>query len=137
MEFPLRKEAILQRAYLDNATFGKLTLYGAFVCYTVEKPWLSNEPYISCIPAGDYAVFDHVSPRHGSCYYLENRNLGVSLDNGTIRTSILIHVANFPNQLEGCIAPGLKLHPSTWGVSGSRAAMQMLKSLEFDSIVIC
>ncbi|MBK6683984.1 MAG: hypothetical protein IPG45_05880 [Deltaproteobacteria bacterium] len=40
------------------------------------------------------------------------------------RTTLLVHVANFPSQLEGCVAPGLT--ESKRGVNHSAAAMAAL-----------
>lgn len=119
----------LKRNYLDNGTFGKITHKGEFICHTVEKPWLSNQPSISCIPPGDYRLKHYSSTKHPSSFSLENENLGVSLYGDTIRTAILIHIANFEHELLGCIAPGLELHPNTWGVAKSKLAMGELKKL--------
>jgi len=126
----------LERAYLDNCTIGKLYRHGQFLCYTVERPWLSNRKSISCIPPGEYKVEPYESPTFGDVFFLQNKALGVSLYEDTQRTAILIHPANFPHQLEGCIAPGLELNPDTWGVARSKDAMRLLKTYIFDSILI-
>ena len=118
----------LKRNCLDNGTFGKITLDGEFLCYTVERPWLSNLPFKSCVPPGEYDLHPYDSPKHPNCFYLENKNLGVSLS-GTTRTHILIHVANWVEEVEGCIGPGMSLHPARWGVGRSKSAMNKLRSL--------
>ena len=118
----------LERAYLDNCTIGKLFFQGEFVCYTVEKPWKNNAKSISCIPAGIYWIEPYHSQKYPNCYSLKCNALGVSVT-GQHRTYILIHPANFPSELEGCIAPGLELHPERWGVSRSRDAMGKLRVL--------
>ena len=119
----------LERAYLDNCTIGKLFFRGERVCYTVECPWLNNGKNISCIPAGTYRIEPHHSSKYPDCYSLTSFPLGVGLVPQFHRTHILIHPGNFPYEVEGCIAPGLKLHPSTWGVSGSRDAMDVLRGI--------
>jgi hypothetical protein len=128
-------DLILERAYLDNCTIGKIYRKGVFVCYSLERPWLSNEKNVSCIPEGDYFLRRHDSPRFGDCFYLERISLGVSLNQESYRTHILIHPANHVDQLLGCIAPGLWLHPSKWGVSDSRNALKkLIKIFETETI---
>lgn len=120
----------LRRAYLDNCCIGKLSLNGLFLCYTVERPWLSNRWSISCVPAGIYDLLPIKGHyKYGDCWYLENKALGVSLNDDTQRTEILIHIANFPHEVIGCIAPGLELHPTRWGVAHSRLAMEKLRKI--------
>jgi len=120
----------LKRAYLDNCTLGKLFYNGELICHTVEKPWKSNEPFKSCIPAGECAIECHHTEKHPDSFILLNENLGVGRNKGdSIRYGCLIHVANFPDDVVGCIGPGLSLHPSTWGVSQSRKAMDVLRKL--------
>lgn len=119
---------ILRRNYLDNCTMGKLYHEGKFICYTVEKPWKSNIPFESCIPAGIYDLREYNSPKHFNCFVMVNKNLGVGITEG-IRTHCLIHIANFPDEVVGCIGPGLRLHPTTWGVAHSRLAMEELNGL--------
>ncbi len=120
----------LFRAYLDNCSLGKVYFKGEFECYTVERPWLSNKPFISCIPPGTYEIHEHKSPKHGKCYALKNHDLGVGTNKGdSVRWGCLIHVANWPKQVEGCIGPGKGLHPKYWGVASSRDAIIDLYNL--------
>ena len=104
-------------------TFGELTINGELFCYTVEKEWKNNEPFISCVPAGDYDLVLHDSPKYGKSYALVNENLGVTLHGPSKRTYILIHIANFPWELEGCIGAGESFHSGKWGVASSAKAM--------------
>lgn len=110
-------------------SFGKLTLDGQVVAYTCEREWLNNKPRVSCIPAGEYRLIPHISPKFGLSYGLENPELGVTLHGPSKRTRILIHAANFPYELEGCIAPGVGWHRSGWGVRESRRALYHLNDL--------
>lgn len=119
----------LKRAYLDNCTIGTVFFKGEFVCYTVERPWLNNQKTFSCIPAGTYDLSRYDSAKHPDCFSLTCHDLGVGLTREYHRNYILIHVGNFPSDVEGCIAPGLGLHPSTWGVANSRDAMNKLRLL--------
>ncbi len=103
------KTATLQRLQETRCgTFGRLTLDGRGVCFTLELPWRENRNNVSCIPPGRYQVEWIKTPRHGWCYHVK----GVSS-----RFAILIHPANFAGDttigckthLQGCIAPGLKI----------------------------
>ncbi len=119
---------LLNRKCLDNGTFG--VLYAKdLVLYTVERPWLSNKPFKSCIPPGRYKIHKHHSEDHPNSFYLENPDLGVTLSGPSTRTAILIHIGNFVENVVGCIAPGLELHPSTWGVANSGLAMIALNDI--------
>ena len=119
----------LVRAYLDNCCIGKLYHQGELQLYTVERPWLNNEKNISCIPPGIYNIQQFNSKKHPDSFLLINRNLGVGNDPLSQRTACLFHSANFPYEVNGCIGPGLELHPTTWGVKDSKKAMTKLSSL--------
>jgi len=131
----LMKKIELKRSYLKIATFGEMSHNGVLICYTVEKPWVSNKPFTSCIPPGAYKIHRYSSKRYPSCFSLENHNLGVYLEKceRSIRDHILIHIANFPSDVEGCIGPGLTLHTERWGVGQSRLAMGELNKLITDA----
>ena len=120
---------VLERSYLDNCTIGKISYYGKFVCYGIERPWLNNEPNISCVPAGVYDLERYDSAQHPHCFALLSKNLGVGLTSDYHRSYCLIHIGNFVEDVSGCIAPGLGLHPDRWGVCDSRLAMDKLRSL--------
>lgn len=78
-------------------TFGKLET-GSFECASLERPHdIVDHP---CIPAGEYDVdWTDVHPHHNPCYEIM-RVPG--------RTAILIHSANWYQELLGCVAPGAR-----------------------------
>ena len=90
------KRATLETWCRDDCTLGILTL-DSFRCFTLELPWINNEPRISCIPAGVYRVKPHNSPSLGFVYHLQDVKG---------RTWIYIHKGNFTRQIEGCILVG-------------------------------
>lgn len=99
---------LTRNAYLEHGTFGRLTL-GTLDLFTVEQPWRNNERGASCIPDGSYLVRRHVSPTFGPCWILLSNGLYATDEEATAkggRSHILIHPANWPDQLRGCIAPG-------------------------------
>lgn len=123
------KHFVLKRRYFTHGTYSTLhRADGSQVCCVVERPWLNNTPSKSCIPEGTYSLFPHQSPKFGECYALESKNLGVTRYGPSLRTHILIHKANSPKQLQGCLAPGVHfgfLH-GEWAVLNSTAAFKNL-----------
>jgi hypothetical protein len=99
----------LTRVYQRMATTGLLTAEG-LIYSTVELPWKDNAPDVSCVPEGTYDLIPYDSPKHGPTWYLSNATWDVG-GKGAARSFCEIHAANFPRQLEGCIAAGLMGDP--------------------------
>lgn len=125
-------------AYFPWGTFGVLRLDG-YEWWTAEREWADNEPNKSCIPEGSYEVLSHDSPKFGKCMILCGDTVGID-EGDAHRHSILIHAANWPDQLQGCIAPGFALDdvpshrefPKSMAVTQSRAALQQLMGVAPD-----
>lgn len=83
--------------------------------YSIERPWLDNEPFISCIPEGRYTLKRVNSPRFGAGRWEVSEVPG--------RWHILIHTANFPHDVEGCIGLGRGVMKDHRGVSNSANAI--------------
>lgn len=121
---------ILQRAYFEDATLGFFSIEGKKdpIWYTIERPWLDNQKFVSCIPEGIYQV----KPFDGNKY----KDVWEIMDVPN-RSAILIHQANWARQLEGCIAPGVaggyirdpKTEEMAKAVRESRHAMQQMKNV--------
>ena len=105
---------LIRFAYLADRTIGRL-YYEDLALWTVERPWKSNEPFVSCIPESIYHLQRVDSPRFGPNMW--------QVANVPHRTHILIHAANRAEQLAGCIAPGMGLIKGLGGVTDSRAAI--------------
>lgn len=97
---------LIQREHsTDEGTFGLLMLESGWTCHTLELPWRNNRRRMSCIPAGIYRAVDHVSPRFGRTYWLQQV---------PDRSEILIHAGNlagdtsrgYRTDVEGCILVG-------------------------------
>jgi hypothetical protein len=113
-------------AFLHNCTLGVLSVYDVPFCFTVERPWLNNEPNVSCIPAASYPIKWVATQTAG------NRNgRGLGVENVPDRSLIRIHVANTADEVKGCIGVGLQRHDFTRGrgVSQSRAALSSLMDI--------
>lgn len=109
---------LLERyAHLPSHTEGVLSL-GEIEVFTLERPWLDNRPGRSCIPEGSYRA------RRGR--YNAGGYPCIELLAVPGRTQIKVHGANRVDQLQGCIAPGLR-----WGVQkDQRAILQSRAALE-------
>jgi len=104
----VRADMILTRfTSTDYGTFGKLIVDGK-TFYTVEKPWINNQPEISCIPSGEYTLDPHTSEKYGDVLCMVNNEIGVThFDSPTSkRFACLIHVANYEKDVLGCIGLG-------------------------------
>lgn len=87
----------------DHQTLGILTIFDGngfpfFECRTLELPDKQNEKRISCIPEGSYTMCKRNSPKYGDHFHIKH------VPN---RKWILIHNANYVEQLRGCVAVGL------------------------------
>lgn len=105
-------------AYGPDATLGRLVLDGSLF-YTVERPWLDNAPFKSCIPEGIYQVEPYSSPKYPGVW---------EIIDVPERTHILIHVANYARDVQGCIGVGMGLNQSDWMVTHSRNAITLLRT---------
>ncbi len=91
--------------------------------YTVERPWMNNIVMESCIPEGLYDMGWRESPRFGETWHVKD------VPN---RTHILIHVANYPHDVHGCIGLGTTLMGDSFGVGNSRKAVREFEDLTQD-----
>ena len=88
----------LQRvSHSHLCTVGTMSVNG-FRCVTLERPWESNEPNVSSIPAGVYEI------RLGM--YNAGGYPAFEVVDVPNRTLIKIHAANKASQVQGCIALG-------------------------------
>ena len=88
-------------SYTSQVTLGLLFYNQDYICDTLERPWIKNAEFVSCIPEGEYVAS-----------YRENHDArikkGYLITDVPNRTNIFIHSANFVDQLEGCIAVGVR-----------------------------
>lgn len=90
---------------------GELFYMGEKIADTIEQPWNNNVPFHSCVPCGTYEIVPFTRRNGDHVYALVNPDLNVYLNkedrpDKSGRYEILIHVANWASELQGCIAPG-------------------------------
>jgi hypothetical protein len=136
----------LTRDYRDaNLTLGTLAI-GANKWQTLERPWVPDatstyacgDKGVSCVPVGDYRLEPHNSEAHPKVWALVNPKLGVFHWDADVppgcngaRTAVLIHAANWVEELRGCIAVGksrLKTN-GRWMVVRSRDALNEVRNV--------
>jgi len=105
----------IKRDYQRNYTAGEMILPDGEMLFSLELPWLNNRPYVSCIPDGEYFFMRDTHGRH--TYF---RVLNVPG-----RSAIEFHPANNTSQLQGCIAPCLRID-SGIGIASRSACDKML-----------
>jgi hypothetical protein len=107
---------LLERfAYTHWGTFGKITV-GDKSWFTIERPWNNNEPNISCIPTGVYALWP---ARFNKGDYEVYEILNVPG-----RTEVKIHIATTMDDVLGCVGLGkaLGFYRDKWCVIHNKAA---------------
>lgn len=129
----LPRVTLARFAYTEKGTYGRLSV-GAFSCFTLELPWLNNEPFISCIPEGTYEL------ERG---WFKGRYENYALLGVAGRWAIEIHVGNEVADLSGCIALGripLGINDQ-WGVGDSTVAhdafMEAMGGIKRAEIEVC
>lgn len=136
----LRVERFAADKLSDVGVFGRLYLNGRDFGVTCEQPWRDNAKGRSCVPEGDYELRPWDSDKYGSVVVLVNPALSVyateadvpKAERGIARSACLIHAANWPHQLQGCVAIGKRLAnmpPHGPGITDSRETLAKLRSL--------
>ena len=128
-------------AHCPWGVYGHLTVPNwHFECHTVEKPWLDNKPFKSCVPAGNYTCIRRDSFfKKGAKYVLIAHDLDVYEHfhevNGKGRYACLIHVANKPSDVAGCIGLGTAqaFIGGEWAVGKSTATVEQFNALMPDT----
>jgi hypothetical protein len=123
-----------------RCTLGTLFVSTELTFCTLERPWLPSEicrggaDRISCVPPALYRLEKHDSEKHPQTWALVNSAFDVvhfdPKESPQLRSEILIHVANYPRELAGCIAVGTHAGPaasSGYQVFESRVAMKLLQ----------
>ena len=93
----MKKARIRRIESTDQGVRGVMTIDGLACCLTIERPWLDNQPNVSCIPAGTYL-----------CWRVQSSTFKKTFEVVDVpgRTHILLHPGNTMKQSKGCILPG-------------------------------
>jgi hypothetical protein len=127
--------------YSETETEGIIKLPNGKKIYTLERPWRTGAPggvpFESSVPDGSYKLISHIRPNgdevlalwnpDNSVYYTDQERAGQPG-----RYLILIHAANWVEQIVGCIAPGMvrTIADNKRMVRSSREAMSLIMAAE-------
>ena len=125
------KRLKLQRLWQDrNQATGILYVLNEndqpiFACLTVERGDRNNQRNVSNVPEGIYPLVKEWSPRFGMDLW--------ELKDVPGRSECKIHTSNYWHQLNGCIAPGLRLKDldkdGYYDVTNSKNTLKSLHSI--------
>ena len=121
MKHTLRLE---RDVHTDKSITGKLYLDNKFFCYTIELPWKDNQKNISCIPANTNEIKSYPIRFRPACESGKFKYDHLHVLDVTNRSYILIHRANFPKDIQGCIGVGNKRNRDS--VDNSRNTLNKL-----------
>jgi hypothetical protein len=88
---------------------------GVPIAVTLEKPFLDNKPFVSCIPSGSFYCKEIESPRFGHSFEITVSG----------RSHVIFHAGNLPRDTHGCILLGIKfgLLNGDQAILGSKTAV--------------
>ncbi len=111
---------ILKRVMLtENSTIGELYIGGELECYTLELPTKDGLPG-SAIPPGVFPVTLSPSPKFevSSDPWVEIYAKSIPhINNIPMRSNILIHWGNRPDDTDGCVLVGKMMNTDFIGMS--------------------
>lgn len=124
-----------------SCSLGLLFGPGDLSLVTIERPWIPSavskggQKGVSCVPLGTYRLVRHNTDAHPMTWALVNEALDVvhypgDDTNPAARTAVLIHPANYVEELRGCIAPGTRtamVGANRFMVQESRKAMDLIR----------
>ena len=105
-------------------------MVGETLFFSVEKPWENNEPFNSCIPTGDYFLSPAKSSSYGDCLCISNGDDVTRFQTGNSkRYACLIHAANYPRDVLGCVGLGDNYLPEKNMVTRSKKSIEKFYEL--------
>lgn len=124
------KTLTLHRIYYADRTESRLYDGNKFLCLILERPWLDDQPNISCVPE----TLQDIPARFDAHNGPKLKDVWGELNPADGRSGICVHAANFVRQLEGCLAPGYSWGyienengQEEYGIQSSHAALEFLK----------
>lgn len=87
-------ELTLSECYIRDENTGIILLE----FYGIELPWKNNQRKISCIPANDYVA--------AAVRRYSNDRYALWVQDVPGRSEIMVHQANYPKDVLGCLGPG-------------------------------
>ena len=118
----------IMRRWVDTGkeSVGSLSAGDLRLC-SIERPWLNNEPFVSCIPPNleGYPLRQR--------RYNKGKYDAIEIFNVPGREYCLFHIANRAIEVNGCVGPGMTLGTLSGDIAvlSSRTAFDLLMA-EFE-----
>lgn len=128
----------------DWGTVSMLHVPTGGALYVIERPWLPSEefpygvPGKSCVPAGTYKLVHQHSPsRDKPMWYLQGVGVSVRQVSAepTWRWGCMFHAGNYPTDVEGCLAPGMRYSDKQMVMNSGDAMNELDQWLKFQDYV--
>ena len=116
----MRVIEVFRYAYHPVGTMGFFDLDGHRL-YTIERPWLNNKPYESCIIEGIYTANSYASEKYPFSFELQE------VPNRSV--ILFCHVANYPKDVQGCFGVGMQPMEDKIAVAQSRNACTLFEKI--------
>jgi hypothetical protein len=111
-----------------TVTIGIISAPGMTPLFTLELPWKNNQKNISCIPRGLYPLEIVNSTK--------NKDIGKAYEIIVPgREDIQIHIANYPRQIQGCVALGYEASIDEESIGKSEKAIRYF--MDYMSTIEC
>lgn len=111
--------------YGQNGTFGKLFLGNGTVLHTLERTWMDNAPFVSCIPEGTYHLVPHDGTKYQDTWAIVGGTVGHWETDGKPRWTCVFHAGNWVSDTTGCVLVGVGRDNDM--LTGSQEAMGYLR----------
>lgn len=96
---------------------------------SLEREWLHNLPFMSCVPQGVYDLVPHHGEKYPDTFALVGLTVGAAPSEHKPRYACVLHGASGPRQLQGCIALGYGLSPRSHLVGYEAATRKAIEYL--------
>ena len=120
-EYKMSNWSITRKYKTTVYVFGQIT-NGDYICFTLERPDLNNQPDVSCIPTGTYTCKRGMHRLYGMTEDFETFEV-LNVPN---RDKILFHSGNLPSDSKGCILLGTEegMMHTQFAILNSRVAFR-------------
>lgn len=89
-------------------TFGMLELPDGMMLHTLENRWLENQPFVSCVPAGEYELEPHHGSKYPDTWAAVGETVSHWAEEGKLRSVCVFHVGNWARDTQGCFLVGME-----------------------------
>lgn len=96
--------------------------------WIVEREWNGNRRNISCVPRGTYSLVPHHGSKYPYTWALDGLTVSPirNAHPDRARYACVIHAANSPSDLEGCLAPARGITAAGEAIDSTEATTELL-----------